>query len=160
MPNATSIASTPLLIGVKTGNSCKEQVKLSGCRLARSSAQQPLNGTSVRFRLPTPAPLGFGLQSQPIDGRIRSASIVCASASGQTQTVEAPTIKVTNAPASPKLDDGGSGFPPRDDDGGGGGGGGGGGNWSGGFFLFGFLAFLGFLKDKESDEDYRGSRRR
>ncbi|TYH44966.1 hypothetical protein ES332_D11G232100v1 [Gossypium tomentosum] len=49
---------------------------------------------------------------------------------------------------SPQLDDGDSGFPPRDDDGGGGGGGGGGGNWS------------GFLKDKESEEDYRDNRRR
>nr|KJB62121.1 hypothetical protein B456_009G401800 [Gossypium raimondii] len=54
---------------------------------------------------------------------------------------------------SPQLDDGDSGFPPR-------GGGGGGGNWSGEFFLFEFLAFLGFLKDKESEEDYRDSRRR
>ncbi|XP_012438092.1 protein YELLOW LEAF 1, choloroplastic [Gossypium raimondii] len=61
---------------------------------------------------------------------------------------------------SPQLDDGDSGLPPRDDDGGGGGGGGGGGNWSSEFFLFGFLAFLGFLKDKESEEDYRDSRRR
>nr|XP_012466444.1 unnamed protein product [Gossypium raimondii] len=80
-----------------------------------------------------------------------------------TVTREAPII--TQAPVhskekSPQLDDGDSGFPPRDDDGGGGGGGGGGGNWSGGFFLFGFLAFLGFLKDKESEEDYRDSRRR
>ncbi|KAK8527601.1 hypothetical protein V6N13_085419 [Hibiscus sabdariffa] len=117
----------------------------------------------------------LGLQLQPIVGRHRnqSLSIVCAAAtlnatcsvSGQTQTVtrEAPTI--TQAPVhskekSPQLDDGDSGFPPRDDDGGGGGGGGGGGNWSGGFFLFGFLAFLGFLKDKESEEDYRDSRRR
>ena len=54
---------------------------------------------------------------------------------------------------SPQLDDGGTGFPPGDDDGGGGGGGGGGGNYSGGFFFFGFLAFLGFLKDKESEEE-------
>ncbi|KAK2652495.1 hypothetical protein Ddye_012351 [Dipteronia dyeriana] len=160
MLNATSIASTPLLIGVKTRNCCKKQVKLPECGPAKSSTQQHLNGTSVRFRLSALGPVVLGLQLQPIDRKMRSASIVCASASGQTQTVEAPTIKVTNAPASPKLDDGGSGFPPRDDDGGGGGGGGGGGNWSGGFFLFGFLAFLGFLKDKESDEDYRGSRRR
>lgn len=64
---------------------------------------------------------------------------------------------------SPQLDDGDSGFPPRDDDGGGGGGGGGGGNWSGGFFFFGFLAFLGFLKDRESEDEsygYRDNRRR
>ena len=61
---------------------------------------------------------------------------------------------------SPQLDDGGAGFPPRDDDDGGGGGGGGGGNWSGGFFFFGFLAFLGFLKDKEGEDTYRSNRRR
>lgn len=61
---------------------------------------------------------------------------------------------------SPQLDDGGSGLPPRDDDDGGGGGGGGGGNWSGGFFFFGFLAFLGFIKDKESEDTYRDKRRR
>lgn len=121
-------------------------------------------------------PRELGLQSQPRVGRSRkqSSSIACTatalqnatcSASGQTQTVtrEAPTI--TQAPVHSKekslqLDDGDSGFPPRDDDGGGGGGGGSGGNWSGGFFLFGFLAFLGFLKDKESEEDYRDSRRR
>ncbi|XP_039061056.1 protein YELLOW LEAF 1, choloroplastic-like [Hibiscus syriacus] len=125
---------------------------------------------------PQVKPIGLGLELQPVVGisRKQSISVVCAaaaalsatcSASGQTQTVirEAPTI--TQAPVhskekSPQLDDGDSGFPPRDDDGGGGGGGGGGGNWSGGFFLFGFLAFLGFLKDKESEEDYRDSRRR
>lgn len=55
---------------------------------------------------------------------------------------------------SPDLDDGGTGFPPRDDGDGGGGGGGGGGGWSGGFFFFGFLAFLGFLKDQESENSY------
>ncbi|MBA0756718.1 hypothetical protein Gogos_021799 [Gossypium gossypioides] len=54
---------------------------------------------------------------------------------------------------SPQLDDGDSGFPPCDDDVDGG-------NWSGGFFLLGFLTFLGFLKDKESEEDYQDSRRR
>lgn len=59
--------------------------------------------------------------------------------------------------ASPKLDDGGSGFPPRDD--GGGGGGGGGDEFSGGFYLFGFLAFLGFLKDLETDHNSSRSRR-
>ena len=62
---------------------------------------------------------------------------------------------------SPELDDGGTGFPPRDDgDGGGGGGGGGGHHWSGGFFFFGLLAFLGFLKDQESEGPYRNDRRR
>ncbi|XP_052477211.1 protein YELLOW LEAF 1, choloroplastic [Gossypium raimondii] len=121
-------------------------------------------------------PWELGLQSQPSVGRSRkqSSSIACTatalqnatcSASGQTQTVTREAPIITQAPVhskekSPQLDDGDSGFPPRDDDGGGGGGGGGGGNWSGGFFLFGFLAFLGFLKDKESEEDYRDSRRR
>ncbi|GAU47874.1 hypothetical protein TSUD_404460 [Trifolium subterraneum] len=87
----------------------------------------------------------------------------CSAEQTQTITREAPTI--THLPGkekSPQLDDGGSGFPPRDDDDGGGGGGGGG-NWSGGFFFFGFLAFLGFLKDKESEDDgyaYSDNRRR
>ncbi|BBH04423.1 embryo defective 1303 [Prunus dulcis] len=80
----------------------------------------------------------------------------------QTQTVtrEAPTI--THLPGkekSPLLDDGGSGFPPGDD-GDGGGGGGGGGQLSGGFAFFGFLLFLSFLKDKESEGGYRENRRR
>ncbi|KAL9227222.1 hypothetical protein vseg_002942 [Gypsophila vaccaria] len=94
----------------------------------------------------------------------RSTSLVCSAAlnarcgaEGQTQTLEKPTSVIQNAPGkekSPQLDDGGTGLPPRDD----GGGGGGGGNFSGGFFFFGFLAFLGFLKDKESEGDYRDSR--
>ncbi|XP_044473659.1 protein YELLOW LEAF 1, choloroplastic-like isoform X1 [Mangifera indica] len=149
--NSACIATSPLLIP-DSGNWCKEQVNLSKCRPARISAQ---------FQ-PAVAPVGFGLQLQPIDKRRIRSAVAYASASGQTQTVtkQAPTITITNAPASPKLDDGGTGFPPRDDDGGGGGGGGGGGNWSGGFFLFGFLAFLGFLKDKESEENYQDNRRR
>lgn len=53
---------------------------------------------------------------------------------------------------TPKLDDGGPGFPPRDD-GGGGGGGGGGGSSSGGFFLFAFLLFLSYLKDLEAEKE-------
>ncbi|ESQ29844.1 hypothetical protein EUTSA_v10011850mg [Eutrema salsugineum] len=104
-----------------------------------------------------------------LDSRKRSL-LICHSAvnakcsEGQTQTVTRESPTITQAPVhskekSPDLDDGGAGFPPRDD-GDGGGGGGGGGNWSGGFFFFGFLAFLGLLKDKEGEEDYRGSRRR
>ncbi|KAI9115613.1 hypothetical protein K1719_013282 [Acacia pycnantha] len=85
----------------------------------------------------------------------------CSAEQTQTITREAPTIThVPGKEKSPQLDDGGTGFPPRDDGDGGGGGGGGGGNWSGGFFFFGFLAFLGFLKDKESEGSYRDKRRR
>ncbi|KAL0550256.1 hypothetical protein IC582_014762 [Cucumis melo] len=85
----------------------------------------------------------------------------CAAEQTQTVTREAPTITVLpGKEKSPQLDDGDSGFPPRDDGDGGGGGGGGGGNWSGGFFFFGFLAFLGFLKDKESEGPYQDDRRR
>ncbi|KAK4357904.1 hypothetical protein RND71_023514 [Anisodus tanguticus] len=102
----------------------------------------------------------------------KRASIICGAAlnarcaEGQTQTVTRESSTITVAPVqgnlfmllieigncaqrSTELDDGGSGFPPRDDDGGGGGGGGGGGHWKGGFFFFGFLVFLGFLKDQE-----------
>ncbi|CAN8275655.1 unnamed protein product [Cochlearia groenlandica] len=97
--------------------------------------------------------------------RRRQSLLICNSASeGQTQTITRESPTITQAPVhskekSPSLDDGGDGFPPRDD-GDGGGGGGGGGNWSGGFFFFGFLALLGLLKDKEGEEDYRGSKRR
>ncbi|KAE8681152.1 hypothetical protein F3Y22_tig00111342pilonHSYRG00233 [Hibiscus syriacus] len=160
MLTASVTASLPP--SLSKGHCLEQQVKRHGCCGA--------DGIPARIR-----PRGLGLHLQPVVGRRRNQylSIICAaaalnatcSASGQTQTItrEAPTI--TQAPVhskekSPQLDDGDSGFPPRDDDGGGGGGGGGGGNWSGGFFLFGFLAFLGFLKDKESEEDYRGSRRR
>ncbi|KAL9226901.1 hypothetical protein vseg_002660 [Gypsophila vaccaria] len=116
--------------------------------------------------------LSLSLSYNPLSTHItraRTASLVCSAAlnarcgaEGQTQTMEKPTSVIQNAPGkekSPQLDDGGTGLPPRDDDGGGGGGGGGGGNFSGGFFFFGFLAFLGFLKDKESEGDYRDSRR-
>lgn len=134
-----------------------------------------------RIKAAASGQMGLGLQLQPTYGkglamsssRIKSSSVICAFASnarcsqsqGQTQTVTRESPTITQAPVhskekSPELDDGGTGFPPRDDGDGGGGGGGGGGNWSGGFFLFGFLAFLGFLKDKESEEDYRGGRRR
>ncbi|KAK4850126.1 hypothetical protein QYF36_004022 [Acer negundo] len=135
--NATNIVKSPLLIPpVKAGNHYREQVNDFGH-------------------------VGLGCKLQPNRRRMQSAFIACASASGQTQTLtrEAPTTTITNAPASPKLDDGGSGFPPRDD-GGGGGGGGGGDNCSGGFYLFGFLYFLSILKDLESVENDRGRRRR
>ncbi|KAJ0240179.1 hypothetical protein HA466_0228470 [Hirschfeldia incana] len=127
-----------------------------------------VGGIKSRDRVSSLSAVGMGLG---LDSRKRSllicnsaANAKCSESQGQTQTVlrESPTI--TQAPVhskekSPSLDDGGDGFPPRDD-GDGGGGGGGGGNWSGGFFFFGFLAFLGLLKDKEGEEDYRGSRRR
>ncbi|KAG9143773.1 hypothetical protein Leryth_011452 [Lithospermum erythrorhizon] len=97
--------------------------------------------------------------------KVKGSSIVCSAAlnakcaAEQTQTVTRESSTITVAPIQgkeklPDLDDGGTGLPPRDDDGGGGGGGGGGGNWSGGFAFFGFLAFLGFLKDKESEGPY------
>ncbi|KFK35530.1 hypothetical protein AALP_AA4G002600 [Arabis alpina] len=108
--------------------------------------------------------LGNGLGSRKRSLMICNSSVnaKCSEGQGQTQTVIRQSPTITQAPShskSPSLDDGGDGFPPRDD-GDGGGGGGGGGNWSGGFFFFGFLAFLGLLKDKEGEEDYRGSRRR
>jgi hypothetical protein len=52
--------------------------------------------------------------------------------------------KISGKKKSPKLYDGGSGFPPYH-----GGGGGGGDKSSGGWILFALLGFLGFLKDKK-----------
>ncbi|KAL6313716.1 hypothetical protein AAG906_010135 [Vitis piasezkii] len=113
--------------------------------------------------------LSFGRTQAIAHTRKQSASLICASAlnarcgAEQTQTVTRESSTITIAPTqgkekSPELDDGGTGFPPRDDGDGGGGGGGGGGGWAGGFFFFGFLAFLGFLKDKESEGPYRDER--
>ncbi|KAI8552303.1 hypothetical protein RHMOL_Rhmol06G0256100 [Rhododendron molle] len=90
--------------------------------------------------------------------RTQSTSLICSAAPGgavETRPVtiksptEAPIIGLVN---TPKLDDGGPGFPPRDDEGGGGGGGGGGSS-SGGFFLFAFLLFLSYLKDLEAEKE-------
>ncbi|XP_008218704.1 PREDICTED: uncharacterized protein LOC103318997 isoform X1 [Prunus mume] len=162
---ASTIVSSPLLPAV---GQCPGRVKLSSCGPKRVCG----DGRMVHFKI---KPVGLGAQlsllerRKPVIGSRRSASVICASASNarcgaeQTQTVtrEAPTI--THLPGkekSPLLDDGGSGFPPGDDGDGGGGGGGGGGNWSGGFAFFGFLLFLSFLKDKESEGDYRENRRR
>ncbi|KAG4204536.1 hypothetical protein ERO13_A04G049900v2 [Gossypium hirsutum] len=98
---------------------------------------------------PSPPLLSPG-GADTLDSLLAALNATC-SASGQTQTVtrEAPTI--TQAPVHseeklPQLDGGDSGFALCDDDVDGG-------NWSGGFFLLGSLTFLGFLKDKESEED-------
>ncbi|KAL8093381.1 uncharacterized protein LOC141692350 [Apium graveolens] len=104
-------------------------------------------------------------QAISLSNQRKSTSVICAAAlnarcsAEQTQTVTRQSSTITVAPIqgkekSPDLDDGGDGFPPRDD-GDGGGGGGGGGGWSGGFFFFGFLAFLGLLRDQESESPYK-----
>ncbi|XP_018451610.1 protein YELLOW LEAF 1, choloroplastic-like [Raphanus sativus] len=92
---------------------------------------------------------GFGFDSKSK----KTSRFACNAA--LTLTRESPTI--TRIPThgiekSPKLDDGGRGFPPRND-GGGGGGGGGGESFFGGFFLFGFLMFMAHLKDLEGEHD-------
>uniref|UniRef100_A0A5B7B515 Uncharacterized protein n=1 Tax=Davidia involucrata TaxID=16924 RepID=A0A5B7B515_DAVIN len=155
---ASTIATPARMPLVRSGGHCTRQPKLVGsCPLGLRPCRtqfQPFN----RRR-----PVTHAI-------RVKSASIICAAAlnarcgAEQTQTVTREQSTITVAPVqgkekSPELDDGGTGLPPRDDDGGGGGGGGGGG-WSGGFFFFGFLAFLGFLKDQESEGPYRDDRRR
>ncbi|XP_018488629.1 protein YELLOW LEAF 1, choloroplastic [Raphanus sativus] len=99
---------------------------------------------------------GFGYKSKTSVFAC-NAALNAKCSQGQTQTVTRESPTITLAPThgkekSPKLDDGGSGFPPRDD-GGGGGGGGGGESFSGGFFLFGFLMFMGYLKDLEGEHE-------
>ncbi|XP_075668224.1 uncharacterized protein LOC142638115 [Castanea sativa] len=174
MLTANTVATQPQLLLVKT----EVHNKHTGCNpLKVFMSFQHLNGKTSSLKVAEPGPLGLGAQFLTINSRRRivhssrtqSASVICQSAlnarcgAEQTQTVtrEAPTIThIPGKEKSPQLDDGGSGFPPRDDGDGGGGGGGGGGNWSGGFFFFGFLAFLGLLKDKESEGPYRDERRR
>ncbi|KAK8468572.1 hypothetical protein PHAVU_006G059254 [Phaseolus vulgaris] len=155
----SAVASLPVLPPVRRGGHHNEQNVVTSLNLPR------------RLRM-TNSSISPGCAQFPFGTRARSpqtASIICAAAlnarcgAEQTQTVtrQAPTIThIPGKEKSPQLDDGGTGFPPRDDDDGGGGGGGGGGNWSGGFFFFGFLAFLGFLKDKETEDTYGDDRRR
>ncbi|CAJ2640114.1 unnamed protein product [Trifolium pratense] len=160
MMATSAVTSLPKLPPVRRGGHCIQENVVLTSKFPRGLVAV----NSSRSFSCTQFPHGRRTRSQ-------AATIICAAASNarcgaeQTQTItrEAPTI--THLPGkekSPQLDDGGSGFPPRDDDDGGGGGGGGG-NWSGGFFFFGFLAFLGFLKDKESEDDgysYSDNRRR
>ncbi|KAG1327166.1 protein YELLOW LEAF 1, choloroplastic [Cocos nucifera] len=95
----------------------------------------------------------------PSTARICAASLNASCAAAQTQTVQRQSSTICVNPVKgkeklPKLDDGGTGFPPGND-GGGGGGGGGGHKWSGGFYFFAFLVFLDYLKDLESKEPSR-----
>ncbi|KAI4377980.1 hypothetical protein MLD38_015527 [Melastoma candidum] len=175
---SSTIPSIPQLLLARSKTRQAEQTRATSY-LHRGNCvlPPPLSSSNVTGHLSALNPRVFGIQLRSKRGggllslQRQSAAAVCCAAlnarcsAEQTQTIthKAPTI--TQAPThiqekSPQLDDGGTGFPPRDDGDGGGGGGGGGGNWSGGFFFFGFLAFLGFLKDKESDGDYREGRRR
>ncbi|KAJ7960977.1 Embryo defective protein [Quillaja saponaria] len=161
-------------MNLKSSSFCKGENNHTGYNLQRISLEiHSFDGRQGSCLIAQSGPLGLCLQS-PLDRRrhmhsTRTTSVICTAAlnarcgAEQTQTVtrEAPTIThIPGKEKSPQLDDGNSGFPPRDDGDGGGGGGGGGGNWSGGFFFFGFLAFLGFLKDKENEGPYRDDRRR
>ncbi|KAJ7963572.1 Embryo defective protein [Quillaja saponaria] len=171
---ATAIAASPKFSQVRSTSCFRGENHHTGYNLQRICLEfHSSDGRRGSRMTAQSGPLGLWIQS-PLDRRrhmhsTRTASVICASAlnarcgAEQTQTVtrEAPTIThIPGKEKSPQLDDGDSGFPPRDDGDGGGGGGGGGGNWSGGFFFFGFLAFLGFLKDKESEGPYRDDRRR
>ncbi|KAM1055392.1 hypothetical protein FF1_028946 [Malus domestica] len=165
LTSASAIVNSPPL----PAGQCRGQFKVLSCGPKKVHVDRKMVhlkigavGLGAQFPLKRRNPV-------TVSNRRQSASVICASAlnarcgAEQTQTVtrEAPTI--THLPGkekSPLLDDGGSGFPPRDDGDGGGGGGGGGGNFSGGFAFFGFLLFLSFLKDKESEGSYRENRRR
>ncbi|XP_061362235.1 protein YELLOW LEAF 1, choloroplastic-like [Gastrolobium bilobum] len=155
----SAVASLPKLPPVRRGGHCIEENVVATSNSPRG-LRKINNSISLSF---TQFPFCTRTHST------RTATIICAAAlnarcaAEQTQTVtrQAPTIThIPGKEKSPELDDGGTGLPPRDDGDGGGGGGGGGGNWSGGFFFFGFLAFLGFIKDKESEDTYRDNRRR
>ncbi|KAG6634786.1 protein FERTILITY RESTORER RF2, mitochondrial-like [Carya illinoinensis] len=178
MLTANIVASSHQFVLGKREGQCSRHTRLTQTNLVKFFISfEQFNGKMRPSEIARTRPLGLGALILPIDkrrplmhsSRTQSASVRCFSmlnarcGAEQTQTVtrEAPTIThIPGKEKSPQLDDGGSGFPPRDDGDGGGGGGGGGGNWSGGFFFFGFLAFLGFLKDKEGEGAYRDERRR
>ncbi|KAL3612231.1 hypothetical protein D5086_003251 [Populus alba] len=151
--SAPGIASSTLaLLKTRGLNNSQNQQSSSG-PLRVSMQTQSFNAKRGHFKV---AVSGSVTRLRPIERRInlnrkRSPIIYAAAmnarcaASGQTQTLTNKAPGVTKAPQREtnktlRLDDGGHGFPPHS---GGGGGGGGGGNFSGGFFLFGFLGFLG-----------------
>lgn len=85
-----------------------------------------------------------------------SMRITCCA--NQTQTARRKSFSGPTSPPSgsvkekvrsPKLDDGGTGFPPFRFGGGGGGGGGGGSNSAGGFILFVIVLLLDYLREFE-----------
>ncbi|XP_075668475.1 uncharacterized protein LOC142638341 [Castanea sativa] len=158
---ASTIATPPQLAPVRTYGLRVEGIKQTGSDLGRVCMQfQPLDYRRGRFQIASSgASLSHFDRRTPIMRSI-GMSVICAAASNarcaaatseQTQTVtkKSPTIaSIPGKEMSPRLDDGGTGFPPYDR-GGGGGGGGGGDIPSGGWILFGFLGVLDFLKDKE-----------
>uniref|UniRef100_A0A7N0TSZ5 Uncharacterized protein n=1 Tax=Kalanchoe fedtschenkoi TaxID=63787 RepID=A0A7N0TSZ5_KALFE len=167
----------------RTSVSRSQPVGLCSGSLPYGDRRQAILSSGTRYptlvcSLTRSRPIGIESEALPYGGRrqgtmntrLNHGGLVCFAAlnarcgAEQTQTITRESSTITVAPVdgkselSPKIDDGGSGFPPRDDDDGGGGGGGGGGNWSGGFFFFGFLAFLGFLKDQEQEGPYSDDR--
>uniref|UniRef100_A0A0D9VCB7 Uncharacterized protein n=1 Tax=Leersia perrieri TaxID=77586 RepID=A0A0D9VCB7_9ORYZ len=86
------------------------------------------------------------------------ASMRITFCANQTQTAQRKSFSGPTSPPSggavkekvkPKLDDGGTGFPPFRFGGGGGGGGGGGSNSSGGFILFVIVLLLDYVREFE-----------
>uniref|UniRef100_A0A2N9HMH5 Uncharacterized protein n=1 Tax=Fagus sylvatica TaxID=28930 RepID=A0A2N9HMH5_FAGSY len=163
----STIATLPQLPPVRTYGQRMEQIKQAASNLGRVCMQfQPFDYRRGRFQI-AKSGVGLSLPVSRIDRRrpslhsIGMQSVICAAAlnvrcgaatAEQTQTVTQKSPTITHIPGkekSPRLDDGGSGFPPYDRGGGGGGGGGGGDIPSGGWVLFGFLGVLGFLKEKE-----------
>ncbi|KAI3991505.1 hypothetical protein MKX01_006807 [Papaver californicum] len=135
------------------------------------SARKPQGRMDAQFDALNLRPGTFqSMKPIKLSTRMQARSLICAAMNArcgaeQTQTVTRESSTITVAPVqgkekSPDLDDGGTGLPPGDDGDGDGGGGGGGGWSSGGFFFFGFLAFLGLLKDKESEDPYQSDGRR
>uniref|UniRef100_J3L9N0 Uncharacterized protein n=1 Tax=Oryza brachyantha TaxID=4533 RepID=J3L9N0_ORYBR len=95
------------------------------------------------------------------------ASMRITMCANQTQTARRKSFSGPTSPPSgavkekvksPKLDDGGPGFPPFRFGGGGGGGGGGGSNSAGGFILFVIVLLLDYLREFERNLQ-NGSRR-
>ncbi|KAF3777481.1 hypothetical protein EJ110_NYTH45633 [Nymphaea thermarum] len=168
-------SSNPVMPTVSTANASVPRLTTLPCKslsgLREDARQGKLQILGSGLALPIRPPLRVQYKvAIPLIQKASSRNVRCSAAlnarcATEQQTIQQQSAVITNAPAqgkekSPELDDGGTGFPPRDDDDGGGGGGGGGGGWTGGFFFFGFLAFLGLLKDQESEGPYSKDRRR
>ncbi|GMY08788.1 protein YELLOW LEAF 1, choloroplastic-like [Fagus crenata] len=133
-----SIGST---IATRTYGQHVERIKQAGSNLGKVCMQfQPFDYQRGRFQI-AKSGVGLSLPVSRIDRRRPSLhsngmqSVICAAAlnvrcgaatAEQTQTVTQKSPTITHIPGkekSPRLDDGGSGFPPYDCGGGGGSGG-------------------------------------
>ncbi|KAF0935653.1 hypothetical protein E2562_035103 [Oryza meyeriana var. granulata] len=123
--------------------------------IGRNRGGQSQEGPSISCSRSRRTKLGTTISAKAVSCGASMRITCCAN---QTQTARRKSFSGPTSPPSgavkekvksPKLDDGGTGFPPFRFGGGGGGGGGGGSNSAGGFILFVIVLLLDYLREFE-----------